>query len=413
MDLRILGPLEISLADGPVEVRAAKVRTLLAMLIVHANEVVSTERLIDAIWAGSPPVSAANTLHGYVSQLRNLLEPDRQTAHPKVLHTRPPGYVLQVERDSIDVWRFEQLAGAGRRALAAGDASHATKVLAEALALWRGEALTEFEYAEFAHETITRLEELRHSTEEDRMEAELMLGHHVEALGDIKALTAAAPLRERRWKQLIVALYRVGHQAEALRAYQALRRTLADELGVDPSPDLKRLEAAVLAQDPTLEHTLSAPFAPAGATPTTPAPLPSGLRHVGEIAFVARDLELALLGTERERSTAGEQRLVLVEGEPGVGKTRLAAEAALAAAGTGATVLMGRCDAELAIPYQPFGEALADMMRRCRPEERRRLLGPYRESSSDLYQSSVPMSRTYHCHSRRIPRPSAIDCSTR
>ena len=250
MDLRILGPLEISVDDCLVEVRAAKVRALLAMLILHANEVVSTERLIDAISAGSPPVSAANTLQTYVSQLRNLLEPDRRTSHPpKILHTRPPGYLLRSSGTRSTPGASSSSPGAGRRALVAGDAANTTTALAEALALWRGDALAEFAYAEFAREAITRLEELRHSAEEDRMEAELMLGHHLEALGDIKALTAAAPLRERRWKQLIIALYRVGHQAEALRAYQALRRTLADELGLDPSPDLQRLEAAVLAQD--------------------------------------------------------------------------------------------------------------------------------------------------------------------
>lgn len=377
VEFRILGPLEVSDGGQPVDVRPAKVRALLGMLLLHPNEVVSTERLIEGLWGEAPPASATNTLQGYVSQLRQALERPSRPAGDRLVVTRPPGYLLAIEPDLVDARRFERLAFEGRAALVRGDTRAAARTLEEALALWRGPALEEFAYEAFVRDEATRLEELWARATEDHIDAELALGHHLEVLGEVKALTAAAPLRERRWGQLILTLYRAGRQADALRAYQDLRRLLADELGIDPNPELQRLEAAVLAQDPMLWGLSGEPLPSLPAVPPAPTlrSLPMRLRRSREFPFVARQPSLSLLSAEWARAIEGDQRLVLVAGEPGVGKTRLAAEAAIAAHEAGAVVLFGRCDAELRIPYQPFAEALADLTKEWGPAQLREQLG--------------------------------------
>ncbi len=260
MELRILGPLEVRVAERVLPLSGARQRTVLALLLLRAGEVVSSDRLIDELWGERPPPSALDTLQVYVSRLRKVL-PEGTVV------TEGRGYRLAVAGEQIDAGRFERLAGEGRAALAEGDPERSARLLREALDLWRGPALADFAYEPFAQGEIARLEELRVLALEERLEADLASGRAAELVGELEALVGAHPLRERLRGQLMRALYRSGRQAEALRAYQDARRTLGDELGIEPSPALRDLERAVLAQDPALD---AAPLATAGL-PAPPA----------------------------------------------------------------------------------------------------------------------------------------------
>jgi DNA-binding SARP family transcriptional activator len=225
---------------------------VLALFLLHANEVVSTDRLIDELWGESPPESAANMLQGYVSHLRKTLEPGRGRGEHELIVSRTPGYMLQIRPDQLDAERFEQLSAEGRRLLADREADAAAKRLRAALALWRGGALDDLAYEAFARADIDRLEELRLQTLEDRIDADLALGSHDALVGEVRELVDRYPLRERLRGQLMAALYRCGRQAEALEVYRDVRRVLLDELGVEPGPALRKLEQAILRQDPAL-----------------------------------------------------------------------------------------------------------------------------------------------------------------
>ncbi|MGQ0716862.1 MAG: BTAD domain-containing putative transcriptional regulator [Pseudonocardiales bacterium] len=253
MEFAILGPLEVLDEHRLIEVSSAKERLLLAVLVVHANEMVSADRLSEALWGAEPPATAANTLQTYISHLRRALEPGRAArAQDGVLRTRCHSYSLVVAPEAVDAVRFEQLAREGRDALAA-DPLLAAETLSRALALWRGEPLAEFRFELFAQSEITRLTELRAVVLEDRAEAELALGRHATLCGELSRAVAEQPLRERLWSQLIRALYRCGRQAEALGAYSRLREQLVEQLGIEPSPELVGLHEAVLAQRPDLD----------------------------------------------------------------------------------------------------------------------------------------------------------------
>ena len=210
-------------------------RALLAILLLHANQVVSTDGLVDALWGTQPPPTAANTVQYYVSQLRKLLGADR-------IVTQPPGYLIRVDPGALDLESFERL-------LARGDADS----LREALALWRGPALADVAYETFAQPEIARLEELRVVAIEKRVDADLDAGRHHELVGELEKLVVEHPLRERLRGQLMLALYRSGRQAEALAAYRAARSALVEELGVEPGQALQELERAMLRHDPSLE----------------------------------------------------------------------------------------------------------------------------------------------------------------
>lgn len=252
MEFRVLGPLEVWSASGEVSLGGPKPRALLAVLLVHANEVVPADRLIDELWGEDSPEDAAAALRVNVSRLRKALPQD-------VLTTRSPGYVVRVEPDALDLHRFELLVHEGRSLLARGLAAEASARLRDALSLWRGPALADFAYASFAQAAIARLEEIRLAAVELRIDADLALGRHDELVGELEALVAEHPLRERLRKYLMTALYRSGRQAEALEAYQDARRALVDGLGIDPSPALKELEQAVLRQDPSLDIEAQTP----------------------------------------------------------------------------------------------------------------------------------------------------------
>jgi YVTN family beta-propeller protein len=281
MDYRILGPLEVSDGDRPLALGGEKQRALLALLLLHAGEVVSADRLIDDLWAERSPPGAPKALQAHVSRLRKALdangaslpEADGEPSGPPssgVLLTRGHGYLLRVAPGELDLDRFQAVVEAGRQALAVGDPQRAAETLRAGLALWRGPPLADFAYEAFAQAPIAQLEELRLAAVEDRVEADLALGRHEQLVGELAALVKQNRLRERLRMQLMVALYRCGRQAEALDVYQEYRRGLAEELGLDPSPRLRQLEAAILARDSSLELGYSPSRAKAVATASGP-----------------------------------------------------------------------------------------------------------------------------------------------
>ena len=242
VEFRILGPLEVLDAGRPLSLSGAS-RALLALLLLHANEVVSSDRLIDELWGAEPPAAGSTALRVRVSQLRKAL------GREDVLVTRAPGYFVRVGPGELDLHRFERLLEEAEGA----EPPVAAERLRAALALWRGEPLGEFAYEPFARTAIARLEELRLVALERRIEADLTLGRHAELVGELQALVREHPLQERLRRQLMLALYRSGRQVDALEAYQEARRALVEELGIDPSPALRELEQAILRQDVSLD----------------------------------------------------------------------------------------------------------------------------------------------------------------
>ena len=244
----VLGPLEVYEGERVVKVGGGRERALLALLLVHAKEIVSRDRLIDELWHGTPPPGAAQSLDAYVSRIRRAM---RQAGADGLLATRAPGYVLDAYE--TDVRQFEAMVRKGREALAAGDPERAAPLLREALGLWRGAAYVEVADETWARPEAARLEDLRLAAIEDRADAELALGAHASLVQELELLASRHPTRERLVGQLMVALYRAGRQADALAAYRAARESLVEELGLEPGPELRRLEAAVLAHHPSLD----------------------------------------------------------------------------------------------------------------------------------------------------------------
>jgi DNA-binding SARP family transcriptional activator len=244
MDFGILGPLQIRDGDRELTLTGSKQRAVLAILLLHAGEVVSSDRLIDDLWGAEPPDSGVTALQVRISQLRKALGPASEQ-----LETRAPGYVLRLEPGELDLHRFERLVQQAEGA----EPELASGLLRDALALWRGPPLVDFAYEPFAQAAISRLEELRLTVLERRIEADLALGRAAMLVGEIEALVAEHPLRERFRAQLMLALYRSGRQAEALAAYQATRRALVDGIGIEPTPALQELERAILQQDAVLD----------------------------------------------------------------------------------------------------------------------------------------------------------------
>jgi DNA-binding SARP family transcriptional activator len=246
LEFRILGPLEV-LDDGvSVPLGGQKQRALLAVLLVRRGQVVPAERLIADLWGETAPRTAPTSLQNFVSQLRKLLGAE-------TIETRAPGYRLRAGPEHVDLGRFERLVREARTA----EPEERARLLREALALWRGTPLADFVYEPFAQGEIMRLEDLRLATVEDRIDADLARGLHADVVGELDALVAEHPLRERLRAQLMLALYRSGRQAEALQAFQEARSVLVDELGIDPSPDLQRLHASILRQETSLDRASS------------------------------------------------------------------------------------------------------------------------------------------------------------
>ena len=544
LEFAVLGAVEVRRDGQRLPQGGAKERALLCLLLLRANQTLPVERIAHDLWEGNPPEQAAAAVRVYVSHLRKILGDE-------AIETRAPGYSLPVEPTAVDAGRFQAAAHEARSALAQGDAATAAVRFRDALAMWRGAAYADVADLEFARGEATRLEEARLAALEGRVEADLACGRHRELVGELEALVTQHPLRERFWAQRMLALYRSGRQAEALRAYRELRELLVDELGIEPSPELAAMEAAVLAQDPSLlvapptpgtaisaralraaatastvivlytdivdatfpverlgdeetesrrrthfallrqavsnyhgeevrnlGHGLMTAFASAaeaiGAAvaiqqaaarhnrrhpertigvrvglhvseqikdeadrfglpvvvaerlcdlaaggqilasglagelvagrssfslaeprpvqvngveapvlasevswsqaPAVPFPLPPALAGVPG-RFVGRTQELASLAAAWDRADSGKREVVLVSGEPGIGKTALVGHAARAAHANGAIVLFGHCDEESLLPFQPFVEALAHYVDLCPLEELRVQVG--------------------------------------
>ena len=314
MEIRLLGPLEVRGTNGIISLPRRQQRALLATLALRCGETVSTERLVADLWGENPPPSASGSLQNTVSALRKLVGRD-------VLVTQAPGYRLAVGRDSVDTHRFERLVNEAREA----EPAAAARLLGEALALWRGPALADLAEEGFAKVEATRLDELRVAAQEERIDAELALGRHAALVGELEQLVTTHPLRERLRAQLMLALYRCGRQAEALEVYRAARLALADELGLDPSPELKELERRILRQDASLAITNSdgrpAGRRRSGAQVTVVAAEPA-------LTIVGRQEELAEIDRRIAAAARGRSTALLIRGEPGIGKSALLAYAA-------------------------------------------------------------------------------------
>ena len=297
MEFWILGPLEVREGGRQVRLGPAKQRSLLGVLLLHGNEAVSSERLVDELWGERPPARAAKLVQGHVSSLRKLLGADR-------IVTQPPGYFLRVGDDEVDVRTFERLVAGAREE----GPERAAELLREALSLWRGAALADLRLEGFAAREADRLDELRLAARLERIDADLSLGRHGELIGELEPLVAEHPLRERPRGQLMLALYRSGRQAEALALYRETRALLRDELGLDPGNELQQLERRMLAQDRELDLPRQAP--PAAPSP---APLPTGT-----VTLVFTDVEgstrlLPQLGIEAYAEALAEHRRALRE----------------------------------------------------------------------------------------------------
>jgi DNA-binding SARP family transcriptional activator len=249
VEFRILGPLEVTDEHGPVSLGGQKHRAVLALLLLRAGEVVATDRLVAELWGEQPPKTATTSLKNSISQLRKLLGPG-------VVATKPPGYQLRVDPTQVDLARFERLCAEARDA----PYDRRSALLREALALWRGPPLADLAYEAFAQGEIRRLEELRMGALEARIDADLESGRGGELVAELESLVRQYPLRERLRGQLMLALYRSGRQAEALEVYHQGRHALGDELGIDPSPDLKQLYGSILRQETVLQAEPAAPL---------------------------------------------------------------------------------------------------------------------------------------------------------
>ena len=368
MEFGILGPLAVRTEHGEAALGGSKPRALLALLLLHPNEPVSAERLALGLWGEDAPAGAVKTVQVHVSRLRKAL------GDGEAVTTTPAGYVLRVRPGELDAERFEDLVADGRRALAAGQAEHAATLLRDALSLWRGPPLAELAFEPFAQAEIARLREQRLAALEARVEADLAAGRHAAVVGELQALVAEHPARERLAAQLMLALYRCGRQTDALEAYRRTRARLRDELGLEPGAALQGLQRQILQQSPALAPVPEAsadwriealrpepaPAGPAanGAAARAALPLPPPLRRAAAAPFVGRVRQLSDIHELWLRASGGARAAVLVAGEAGIGKTRLAAELARGVHGERALVLYGRCDEGLSVPYQPFVEAL-------------------------------------------------------
>ncbi|MGW3351945.1 BTAD domain-containing putative transcriptional regulator [Nonomuraea rubra] len=405
VEIRVLGPVEVVEAGRPRRLGPLKERTLLCLLVLADRRAVSPHVLVDRLWGDDPPPEPLVSLRAYVSNLRRALEPERRPRTPSLLSHGTAGYRLAIAPDAVDATRFAQLVTRAERALGAGEPGEAERAAAGALSLWRGEPYAELDGREYAMAAQARVVELRDRARELLITAGMEQGRHAEMLGELEALTREHPLRERLWSLRALALYRSGRQGDALDALRTARRVLAEELGIDPGEELRALERDILAQSPTLRpphpppipappHPAATPHAvasttpppvhpasphagsPTAATPPPPAavtpprsaaaapPAPTGSpastgspppagsptpaspsTPFTRPALAGRAAELAVVEEALGQAAGGSPAFLLITGEPGIGKTRLAEEAVARAQARGFEVAVGRCAA--------------------------------------------------------------------
>jgi DNA-binding SARP family transcriptional activator len=389
----LLGPLVVVDDSGQeASLAGPRLRVLLAALLIRTGTQVSAGSLAEAVWDGTPPPAAIETLRSYVRRLRRALGPGGGA----LIEARDPGYLIRLEGAGLDVPDFEAGCREAAAALRSGAWGQASDAATGALKLWRGPPLLDVASRLLHDEIVPRLEQLRVQALEDRAEAGLHLGRHELLVPQLRGLMMEYPLRERFYAQLMLALYRCGRQAEALECYRDARRVLVGELGIEPGPELRRLHERILAGDIGLLASLrgeadglplgnravgpdTAAFSVpgAGAMPGAAPPRAGGraddggASNVGWIEsavsgkFTGREKELGVLGEAWSRAVAGRRVVALVAGEPGMGKTALVAELTRGVRASGGLVLYGRWDEEVLAPYQAFREALGDYARAC------------------------------------------------
>ena len=392
VDIRLLGPVAAFRDGEPGALGGPRQRAVLARLALAAGHVVTIDRLIDDVWSGEPPPTAVNTVQSYVSLLRRAL------GGARFVRRDGPGYVLDVGRAVLDVHRFED-GVATATALLASDPATALERLDEALGEWRGPCLADVADEEWARAAAVHWDELRLTAIEARFDALLALGRAAEAATGLERMTEEHPLREGFVRRLMLALYRSGRQAAALRAYTRTRAMLADELGLDPTPDLQRLQAAILIHDPALAGPTTRVEPPAPPPPDphrSLLPLPAGAVRAATAPLVGRRRELAALRDSWSAVLAtGRPRLAVVVGEAGAGKTSLAAHVADGVHAEGATVLWGRAAQEALVPFEALVQALRTALLAMPPRARERVVadrGPLSVLLPELVQL-VPTMR--------------------
>jgi|GEM_PF-396956 len=377
MRFAVLGALEVEREGRLLDLGTPKQRAVLARLLLDAPHPVSVDRLVEDLWSGDPPARASASLQAYVSNLRRVLEPDRPPRTPAaVLVTRPPGYLVRVDDGDLDSARFRALAAQAATSLADGDATGAHATALEALGLWRGPALLDVREEPFAAAAVRELEDLRLAVEETRLAAALDLGHAAQVAAELEALVEAEPLRERWWELLVVALYRAGRPAAALARYRRVRQVLDEELGLEPGPRLQELERAVLRHDVAtlgdasaaggrLSADGDAPAAPASAGAPTSAAVPASagvLDDAGRPPLVGRDDLLETLTTAALGGAV--PRWLVLTGDAGIGKSRLAETLERRAAAAGRAVATARCHDD---PDTPSFWVWTQVLRALRP----------------------------------------------
>ena len=374
----VLGPTSVELDGNPVALGGKGQRALLLRLVLAEGRMVTADRLVADLWGDDAAESIISTLHGYVSRLRAAL------GDVSRLQRQGPGYRLDIDPEDVDAGRFEAVLAQGRQ-LTDTDPNAAVALFDEALDLWRGPAYADVADHEWAAVAATRLDGLRLEAAEARFDALLAAGAHASVAAELELAVAENPLRERFTAQLMIALYRSGRQVEALRVFERTRRVLADELGLDPSPDLVRVESAILGH----ESWLAAPGVAAKAAATTdtfsatgpdatqpksPVALPpAAQRHAGR-PFIGRAEVLATLNEAWAASRSGRCRMVVMEGEAGVGKTRVAAQFVADAHADGAIAMWGRATTDAIVPYAPVVEALRTVLNEVSSEARQRVV---------------------------------------
>ena len=373
MQFHILGPLQVLDAGRPLALGRPKQRAVLAILLLDAGRVVSLDRLVEEVWGRQSPPQALASVQAYVSHLRRLLEPQRAPGAPAtVIVNQAPGYRIVLGADDLDAACFETLAQRGHDLLQQNEAPRAAETLEEALRLWRGPVLADFADARFVQAQRARLEDLRLTALEGRLSADLALGRHARIVAELEQLTADHPFRERLQGLRMAALYRCGRQAEALQSYQQFRGQLREELGLDPGQALRDLERDILCQAPQLDWTAAAADhsgVPGPALAVAPDTSRSAVAAADAVVpavpggLVGREAQLRVIDQALAGTSTGRGRMVLVAGEPGIGKTRLAEEATRRARESGVTVAWGRSDQDAgAPPFWPWTQVLRQLL---------------------------------------------------